>query len=241
MSFTNFVQLQNDVAHALLCDAWFARVNVVTRDTLLAEQTRRGDETFAAEVLAYTTPRNGRRGCGVIVENIAMAGMHENVPGPQAELIIRCLVLEDPLQNEAPNTGSLRAADQVAQKILDILHLWNIQGTGLLRADRAAIVELREWRPLRAYQVALKMLCNRSQTARCATPSITNADGTITLACSTTGSEIYYTLDSSMPAPTGKTAQRYTATFTVISGETIRAAAVAENYSISSINQLTIT
>jgi len=240
MSFTNFIQLQNDVAHALLCDNWFESVNVVTRDTLLLEQTRMADQTYAAETLVYTTSRNGRSGCGVIVEKPEFSLLHENVPGPQADLILTCTVIEDRLQNEDAQFGTLRAADQVAQKILDVLHLWSIQGQGIFRGDRTAIVSDPRFEPLTAYRVRLRMTCNRGQTSRCATPSITNTEGTITLATSTSGADIYYTTDGTFPAPSNPKAIIYSGAFTPNSGETARAAAVKTDLSISSINQLTI-
>jgi hypothetical protein len=68
MSFTDFIQLQNDVAHALASDSFLANVNIVTRERLLIDSSRLPDQTRKAEVLAYMTPRNNKFGCGVIVE-----------------------------------------------------------------------------------------------------------------------------------------------------------------------------
>jgi hypothetical protein len=110
-------------------------VNIVTRARLLLDSSRLPDQNTEAEVLAYMTPRNNKFGCGVIVEKPELVASLPNVPGPQGDLVIVCLVLEDPLQNLDPVNGTGLAADQVAQKIQDIGHHWGVEGLGTWRAD----------------------------------------------------------------------------------------------------------
>jgi hypothetical protein len=231
MSFTNFIQLQNDVAHLLMSDDWLANVNIVTRDRLVADASTQADQTLAAEVLAYLTERNGRRGCGIIVEKPKLAVTLPNVPGPQGEITLTCLVIEDPMENDAPTTGTNLPADQVGQRILDLGHLWVVEGLGTWRADANALSEADEWRPLRAYNATLRISCNRGQSQRAGRVGIAlggvNIDDMnreLILGCETENAQIYWTRDGSLPGPSNSGAELYNGPVIVPVGLEIRAA-----------------
>ncbi len=210
MAFTDFIQLQRDIAHALLSEPWLNYVNVVTREEIIENGSKLEDENLAAEVLCYDTMRNGKKGCGIIVEKPEMAAVFPNQPGPQGDLLVVCLVLENWADNYG-EWGTNLAADQVAQKILDIGHLWVIEGVGPLRSDDSAIVTAKEWEPLRAYKARLRVKANRGQTERVQRVSVSIADqtGIVTLSTATAGADIYYTTDGSFPGPSNATAQLY--------------------------------
>lgn len=224
MSFTDFNQLQRDLAHALLSDAWLEHINVVTRDELLLQGSSLQDQTLAVETLVYLTDRNARRGCGVIIEKPAIESPLENVPGPQGDIVLTCLVLEDPLENEAPATGTLKPADQVGQKILDIAHLWSIEGVGMFRADRNSMSDAPEWEPLRAYKIRLRITANRGQSTRVARIVMTQDVQTISLACATPNVQLCYTLDGTTPGESNPASIVYAAPFVVPAGTMVRAA-----------------
>jgi hypothetical protein len=201
MSFTDFIQLQEDVAGVLLGDAWLGAVNIITRERLIFEGNRMPDEALMVETLAYLTERNGKRGCGVIVEKPRFAVTLPNVPGPQGQLVVSCLVIEDPLENEGP-TGTGQAADQVGQRILDVLHHWVLDGVGIFRAEGDnALSPATEWEPLRAYTARVVIDANRGQTPRVARVVAAGEGAAVTLSSGTVGCLIYYTLDGSFPAP----------------------------------------
>jgi len=224
MSFTNFIQLQRDAAHLLLGDSWLQYINVVTREEILETGSTLPDETLAYETLAYTTERNGRRGCGVIVEKPEMAATHPNVPGPQGQIMLTFLVLENPLENEAIDIGTQIPADQVGQRILDLAHLWAVEGVGMFRADAAAMVAARDFEPLRGYRVRIRMEANRGQSERVLRVSIAVDGTTVTLTTATAGATIYYTTDGTSPGPSNSAAQIYSAPFTAADGAEVRAA-----------------
>lgn len=232
MSFTDFIKLQEDHAHILLCDPWLNDVNVITREKLLLPETlaRLPDKTLAAEVLVYVTPRvkMGRKGCGVIVELPEFNTLSPNVTGPQGNIVCKFLVLEDRMINEAPNSGTLRPANQVAQRILDLLHLDADDGAGTL-AGRS-IVKAKEWEPLHAEIVTFEIHNKRIQTPRVGPVTIAIADGSATLTCPTADARIYYTLNEGFPGSSNPAATLYEAPFPVASGQVIRSGAYLADY-----------
>ena len=243
---TDFKQLQRDLAFAFASDSRLQTVNIVTREQLLADQSRLPDETLSAEVLAYITPRNGKMGVGVIVEKPRFEVPNPQAPGPQGEIVLESLVMEDQLTNMDPGEGTLLAADYVAQVLLEVGHGWNLNYQSDFVADRQAMVEAKEWQPLRAYRVSHRMILSRAQTARVTTPAITTdtpAPGYITLTNdpSTPAAAIYYTLDGDSPAPDNAQATLYAGPFAAPAGtSTLRWAAYQANYLNSAFAQVTI-
>ena len=202
-SLTDFKQLQRDAAFAFSSDSRLQTVNIVTREQLLADATRLPDATLAAEVLAYITPRNGKKGVGVIVEKPRFEVPNPEAPGPQGEIVIESLVIEDQLENLDPNEGTGIAADMVAQILLEIAHGWNLNFQSDFVADRNAMAEAKEWQPLRAYKVQHRMILSRAQTTRVTTPTLTNNASMLTLTNDPNfaAAAIYYTVNGDSPAP----------------------------------------
>jgi hypothetical protein len=236
----DFVQLQNDFAHCLLGDDWLRDVNIVTRYKLLLDDVKRPDRTLAAETLAYLTPRNGRKGCGVIVEVPEVNVASGNLPGPEMGLLISCLILEDPFINYGPASGTLRPADQVAQRIIEVGHGWPLMPHGELYAKGAVLVAARDFEPLRAYRIGLNLRMPRTQTTRVAEVTIAEDAGTVTLTVPS-GATGYYTTDASFPGPGNPAATVYTAPFAVTAGTVLRWAAYEENKLPSAASHATVT
>lgn len=161
----------------------------------------------------WQTPRNGRSGCGILVEVPSFRVTRPNVPGPIGDLILSCAVVEDPDMNKAPATGTLLKAEVVSQIILDLAHQWGITGTGTMYAYAEAIKDAAEFKGLRAYRVKLQMTQVRVQTSRCALPTLSETGLTVTLTCSTAGAAIYYTQDGSFPGPSNPGAVLYNGPF----------------------------
>ena len=255
MSFTDFIALQNDFAHLLLCDPWLAPVNIVTRHRLLENLDQLPDETYAAEVLAYITPRNqadGRTGAGVIIEQPEVEVNQAVSPGPQKDIILTALVLEEPLANNGPQTGTLLAADQIAQRILEVGHLWSADDLGDLHADRNAIAPAKDFEPLRAFRVKLRFLHSNSQTARISLPAIA-IDGsfnvTLTTPSEAPNSQLYYVLlpggvapdhSATFPGRSNPAAVKYTGAFPTQAGDVVRWAAHDPDFLPSRIGRATI-
>jgi len=240
VSFTNFIRLQNFVAHALLSDTELDSINIVTRETLIANESKLPDKTLALEVLAYITIRNGRKGCGIIVEKPEFQVNHPNLPGPEGDILFTLLVLEDPITNNGPATGTLKPADQVSQRLLEVLHGLHMEGLGDMYADTQAMQVAQDFEPLRGYRVRFKLRMPRYQAERPAMPRITEDALTVTLSCSTSAARIFYTLDESFPGPSNPGAVEYTEPFTVEVGDIINAAAFIAGSPPSHMIQATV-
>lgn len=227
---TDFVQVQNDLAHALLsCDA-LNPVNVLQWRKLRLEAE------IARDAL-WQTIRNGRSGAGILVEMPEFRVERPNLAGPEAVLIIGFSVCEEPNTNCAPETGTQLSAEEICQLILELFHGQRLNGSlgFALQAGVNAIRPTEEWGPgVLSYKVELTTRIARTQTNRAAMPTISVTDGLATLACATSEAEIRYTLtaasapaveDGNFPGRSNPAAQIYTAPFAVQSGDLLRCAA----------------
>jgi hypothetical protein len=238
---TDFVKFQNFVAHYLSSYNALDNVNIVTRDRLLADESRLPDETLAAEVLAYITPRSGRVGAGIIVEKPGFEVGHPNLPGPEGDITIELLVLEDRITNNSPSEGTGLPADQICQIIMDALHWQQWEGFGQIFCDRQAMSPAKDFQPLDGYRVKFRLRLSRSQTVKVQQPVISENSGVITLTCLTSGAQIYYTLDESFPGRSNPVAVLYSGSFTVDVGTVINAAAYLDGSTPSHMIQATTT
>ena len=241
MSYTNFVRLQNFVGHYLGSYTALDNVNIVTRERLLLDESRLPDKTLALEVLAYITPRNGRKGAGIIIEKPGFQVNAPNLPGPEGFITLQILILEDRLTNLSPTTGTLLAADQIGQTLMDALHWHQIEGFGQMFCDNGAMVAAEDFEPIVGYRLNFKIRMPRGQTTKVAQPTITEAALEITLACSTSAADIYYTTDESYPGRSNPGAILYAAPFTVASGTIVNAAAYKDGLTPSHMIQATVT
>jgi Chitobiase/beta-hexosaminidase C-terminal domain len=218
----NFVQLQNDVANALLSSDQLANVNVIQYRKLRVQ----GQVDMAT---IYSTPRNGRAGCGILVEMPTFTVDKPNLLGPVGNLVFTLAVIEEPNLNMDPVAGTLSDAESTAQLILDELHNLIIAGLVELYADAPAIVPIEDYQlpGTVQYRVQLKMRYNRDQTTRVAMPVITATGDTLAIACATPGVAIYYTLDGTLPTngAANPGSVLYLGPVTLASGTTLRARA----------------
>ena len=221
---TDLVQIQEDLARGLLSEPALECINIVEYRKLRLQS----ELDWSA---VYTTPRQGRAGCGVVVEMPAFEVLHPGLPGPVGNLVLSCVVVEEPNLNLEPATGTGLSAEAVAQFVLESSHQWEIGGVGVVCAVKEAIrglwrtedprgmvgqSSLREvvwdaqrYHGLVAYRVKLQMQAAGVPQPRVATP-IVQADGTtIALSCATAGAEIYYTLDGGFPGPGNGRAVKY--------------------------------
>lgn len=236
---TDLVRIQEDLAQGLLSEPALACIHIVPYRKLRL----RSEVEWSA---VYTTPRQGRAGCGVVVEMPSFEVPHPGVPGPVGNLVLSCVVVEEPNLNCDPAAGTRLSAETVAQFILDSSHQWEIGGVGVMSAVKEAIRglwrtedvrgmvgqgSLREvvwdaqrYHGLVAYRVKLQMQAAGVPLPRVATPAAQAGGLEVTLTCATAGAEIYYTLDAGFPGPGNGAAVKYQAPFT-LTGAGLRYAA----------------
>lgn len=233
---TDYVQLQEDLYHLLLSAGTLADINVVQHRRL----------RLAAELEISTLwqmPRNGKAGCGVLVNMPEVQVGHANLPGPEFVTTISFSVVEEPNLNFAPG-GTQLSAEEVAQRVAELLHGYAGGNWGGALFAKGAVVTPDTDFPegLLAYKVTLNLRLVRTQTARVATPTVSiDGENLTTLACATAGAAIYYTLDGSFPGSGNPAATLYSAPFTPEVGQELRWAAYLSGLLPSEAVHATVT
>ena len=231
---TDFIQLQSDLCAAALSNGALSNLNVKQWRKL-----RLQSEVDLATI--WLEGRNGRSGVGAIVELPEFDVQNPNLPGPEAFLLLSFLILEEPNINFTPDCGTLVSAEQYAQLFLEIFHDYQVEGFGTLFAAPKAIAPVEDYPGIVGYRVTFRARVPREQTARVATPALSEAAGTLTITCATSGADIYYTNDGSCPGSGNDAAQLYSAPFSVAVGEVIRAAAYKTGAPGSHVTKQTVT
>jgi hypothetical protein len=224
----DFVQLQEDLAQGLLSEEALQPINIVQYRKLRLQS----EIEWSA---IYTTPRNGRAGCGVVVEMPTFEVLHPNVAGPVGNLVMSCVVLEEPTLNFEAATGTYMSAEEVSKFIVDSSHQWELGGSGVMSAVREAIRGLwrtedlhsvvgqsslrdaiwdaQRFQGLVAYRVKLQLQAAGVPLPRVAMPALLEGGSQTTLTCATNGAEIFFTTDGGFPGPSNPSAAKYTAPF----------------------------
>ena len=184
--------------------------------------------------LVYLTPRKGRSGAGLLVEMPEFSVINPNVEGPMATLELSVLCIEVPTINLNAQSGTMIQAEDLAQHVLDTLHLLVIEGMGQLQG--VGITPATEFRGAVAYRARVRLMNPRGQTVRSGYVTASFANDACTLTA--TADEIFYTLDGSFPAKTGNPkSQLYSEPFSVESGDVVRTASYSTNKTISAVKK----
>lgn len=231
---SKLVQLQDDLFAKLQSEPLLANINIVQeRKQTLANQTDLS--------LIWLTPRNGRRGCGVLVEMPTIGVKAPNLPGPEHFYGINCVVIEEPTTNFGPTSGTLQDAESVAELVLQCLCHLTFDDLGSLYAASTAIRPTTEFEGVLAYRVALQMRSLITPTAKTGQPEIAESTGTITLTAGHADDLTYYTTDDSFPGSANPAATLYTEPFTVEVGTVVRWAGYRPTLFGSDVGRVTIT
>ncbi len=229
----DLVQLQNDLTFAMQCAERLANVNIVQYRKLRLQSELDGSTV-------WLTDRNGRSGCGILVEMPEFHAVDANVPGPQGQISVSFAVLEEPNLNFASATGTLLSAEDVAQIIQDELHLGHFEGLGEFYCQGKSLAPANEFPPgIVAYRVTLNLRVAATQTARVNLPDISEAALSVTLTNTTDGADIYYTLDGTFPGPANPGAIKYTVPFDATGAAEVRWAAYKAGMVGSFVGQVT--
>ncbi len=192
------MRFQEDLAAGLLSEPLLANINVVLYRKLRV-QSGIGLDTI------WQTPRNGKSGCGILVEMPVFRVLHPNVSGPPGSLGMACCVIEEPNTNFAPPGGTFQSAESVAKLVLSSSHQWNNAGLGVMSAEREAIRETQDYGSgVVAYRVRWQVQEEAGSLGRAPAPSVSvDPAAGVTLSCGLSGAQIYYTLIAPGAPPNG--------------------------------------
>lgn len=235
----DLIQIQNDVFGLLMSAPQLATVNIVEERRFILQQEIELDAV-------WQTVRNGKSGCGILIEEPDVICDSPNVSGPPQSVQLSFVCFQN---GDAAFTdlGSGLFATQIEQFVIDALHLQSIGGLGSLQVKGNFSSPARDYPGINARRLKLSMTpFNTAQTPRTAPVTATVVNNLCTLACATSGCSIYFTLDGSFPVnsliaidPLSVTAARpggvavvnnstlYTGPFAVSGGQILRAAAYA--------------
>lgn len=220
--------LQSDILGRLLSDSYFS-------DVYVASITRGDLDSDEMEHLATTNEKSGKSGVFVGVQMPTADGEKPNLPGPLLGVAATVRVMESPAMNRAVG-GTGKTAEQIAARVLQLLHHWSPNGARFLIAGTDALKPVDTDDGVVSYDARVETFDGLDDLVSVAPPTAVVAAGTLTLSCPTSGAAIYYTSDGSFPG-TDKTL--YSAPFAIGAGDHIRAAAYKSGLAGSSITEIT--
>lgn len=249
----NLEQIQQDVFGLLMSAPQLATVNIVLEKKFIVQSQIEMDSI-------WTVQRNGKSGCGILIEVPQIESAGNNMSGPPQNVILTLVSFQNGDAAFTDELGSGLFAEEVEQFVLDALHLQCFGALGTIQADGKLSEPAREYEGINARRLTLKVkpIASR-QTPRTAAIQMDTGDLTaVTLSCATPGSVIYYTLDGSFPSnpeiakvildnstvgpipAINPQATLYTGPFAAQSGQVLRAAAYADGFNPGEIRSVTI-
>ena len=234
-------QLQRDIEARINADPLFADIVVVRVEPGDSSQTIK-------EKLAVGTVKAGKRGAGLLVLPIDEAiDEFPDVPAGICTWSVAVLAVTLPeLNNQA--TGAGKSARRLARAVFENLKLTTFQGVAEnLIADTPALLTINAANEPKLRMVQVNLLARESNDApvtKVAPPIFTPVHGgsaaTVTIACATAGSSIYYSTDGSVPWSGAGTL--YAGAINVpAQGITLRAAAYKTGLAASNVMRTDIT
>lgn len=239
-------KIQQDCLGLLMSSKNLASVNIVLEKKFIVQSQIELDAI-------WVTVRNGKSGCGVLIEVPEIESENGNMSGPPQVVALTFVSFQN---GDAAFTdeGSGLFAEQVEQFVLDALHLQSFGAFGTVQADKGNLSSpARDYPGINARRLTLKIKPRASaQTPRTSALQLAINNGLATLTCATAGAKIVYTLDGSFPsdpavavdplaaAPINAASQIYAAPFAVASGQNIRAAAYADGFNPGEILNQTV-
>lgn len=242
----DLIQVQADVFGLLMSSPELANVNIVLERKFIVDQTVEMDAV-------WQTPRNGKSGCGVLVEEPDISTRDSNVSGPPQVVDLSFVCFQNGDAAFTPGYGSGLFAAEVEQHVLDALHLQSFGRLGTIQAEGKHSSPARDYPGINARRLTLKVkpLATR-QTPRTAGPQASVDAGVCTLTTATAGADIWFTTDGTFPADSrtaldpisneavNAASSLYLAPFAVSSGQIIRAAAYKTGFNPGEVLYYTV-
>lgn len=235
---SNLVRFQQELTEGLLSWDALDRINIVQWRKLRLDSEIKQDTV-------WNTPRNGRSGCGVLVEMPIIEVPQSPAPGPTELFTIGLLAIEEPNLNFAPETGTQMDAESVARLLRKFVHQWFQADVGELYVAEIGTRPVEEFPGLVAYRTTASVLLIDDVFPRLNSPVLSEPNPLELRLENPAGqedAEIYFTLDDTFPGLGNPIAQKWEGNnFSVESGTVIRYAAWQAGYLPSHVHRATIT
>ncbi len=231
----NLLQIQEDIFGLLMSAPQLATVNIVLERKFIMQSELEMDSVWQVN-------RNGKSGCGILIEVPQIESGGNNVSGPPQIVILTFVSFQNGDAALTPDIGSGLYAEEVEQYILDALHLQSFGRFGTIQVEGRFSEPARDYQGINARRLTLKIKpLATKQTPRTGPVTVAINEGLATLTAAN-ADKIVYTLDGSFPSdpataidpientPINPLAVIYTVPFAVQPGETLRAAAYAPGF-----------
>lgn len=204
-------ELQQNIEHFLLSDPALQYVSITSirpRSAGSAAQI----QTKISEALKGMLKRNGKAGLAAIVTMPEVGEAESQLPGVSGMLQVKIQVIENVMINMG-TSGTEMSCEDAALLIAGLLQHRSFDGIRALMARGQLLVPVPDElvKGNVTYDVLLSVPFGQAAPTLVATPTISEAAGTVTMSCATSGAAIYYTLDGSFPGSGNPTAVLYSA------------------------------
>jgi hypothetical protein len=234
-----FNEIMDDLVSRLEADSFFADIPVMSQD-------RESAVTDIEQALNGGKLKGGKVGMAVAVMSPRLGVEYPNVPNSPLFALQPVWVMEQRNYNWG-TTGTHKTALAVACRVVKVLGLSQAPGFyGLLENMKEEAVSIVDDAIADiVYEVRFRVtIADNGGDTSAAMPSFSVAGAslpkTITLATTTAGADIYYTLDRSFPSAVNAAAMKYIDPFVVSTACTIRAGAFLGGCIGSDINLIDI-
>lgn len=217
---------QEDIFNRLSADSYFDDVTPILLQ-------RRGITDSDVQVAMQTLQPGNVCGTVVIVMMPKLIPEARAAAGPRYWVRYGIQVIDYPLLRSQLNLGSNTSAEEIADRVRQIIHYFSTGRGQTIFFDGMEPVQVQQGQV--SYIAYFRCLAMDTPPNKCATCGISPASGagplTVTLTNSTSGgASIYYTLDGSYPSPENAAAVLYSAPITVAAAGFIRAVASKATY-----------
>jgi hypothetical protein len=186
-------QAQEDFYQALLSAGQFKTVNIVNERRFIQESALEMDSI-------WSLPRNGKRGNGILVEEIVIENQTPNAASPILKITFPIVCFQNGDAAFVKELGSGFFAQRLAMMVMDYFYQWSVAGAMVL-FDGRSWERAKDYPYVNAIRVTPKIGIKASAlTTRAAYIEQSIAGQQVTLTCATPGAKIVYTLDGSFPA-----------------------------------------
>ncbi len=217
---------QDDMTARLVADSVTGLVTVFSQRKGITENDIQTN-------LGALNQKSGLTGMCLIVLMPVLIPSESNTPSAMYATRYSVQVIDWPVVRRIPTGGIQITAESMAERVRQILHFASFGRGQSMYFDGMTPVAMKDEKQI-SYLVSFKKLGADTAVPKVAicslSPNYGQVPQTVTVACATPGSTIYYTTDGSYPSSVNPTALVYTAPLNITVQTALRVAAEAPGY-----------